>query len=81
MVTFSFVALIILLTILIGLFDMRLFEYSFLEAIINILYSEIAIGRYIALFGAALGLISSVIIDMRIHRSKRKSNADERTQE
>jgi multisubunit Na+/H+ antiporter MnhF subunit len=47
---------------------------------INILYTEIAIGRDIALFGAALGFISSVIIDFRIHRSKKESNADERTQ-
>ncbi|MCM3690118.1 hypothetical protein [Neobacillus niacini] len=80
MVTFAFILLVILLTILIALFDMSLFEFSFFEAMKNILYSEIAIGRYIALFGAVLGLISSVIIDFRIHRSKKESNADERTQ-
>lgn len=81
MVTLSFFLLITFLTLLIALFDMSLFEYSFFEAIINILTSEIAIGRYIALMGAALGLISSVIIDVRIHRSKKESNVNERTQE
>jgi hypothetical protein len=80
MVTLAYFLLILLLTILIALFDMSLFEFTFFEAMINIIYSEIAIGRYIALFGAALGLISSVIIDFRIHRSKKESNADERTQ-
>lgn len=39
---------------------MSLFEFSFFERMINILYSEIAIGRYIALFGAAVGLVSEV---------------------
>jgi hypothetical protein len=80
MVTLAYFLLVSLLTILIALFDMSLFEFSFFEAIINILYSEIAIGRYIAILGASLGLISSVIIDFRIHRSKKESNADERTQ-
>lgn len=80
MVTLSYFLLVISLTLLIALFDMSLFEFSFLEAIINIVYSEVAIGRYIALLGASLGLISSVIIDFRIHRSKKGNNADERTQ-
>jgi hypothetical protein len=80
MVTLAYFLLLTLLTILITLFDMSLFEFSFFEAMINILYTEIAIGRYIALFGAALGFISSVIIDFRIHRSKKESDADERTQ-
>jgi hypothetical protein len=80
MVTLAYFLLLTFLTILIALFDMSLFEFSFFEAMINILYSEIAIGRYISLFGAALGLISSVIIDFRIHRSNKESNADERTQ-
>jgi hypothetical protein len=79
MVTFSCFLLITLLTFLIALFDMGLFEFSFFEAIINIFHSEIAIGRFIAFLGAALGLFSSVIIDFRIHRSKKTSNADERT--
>jgi hypothetical protein len=81
MVTLAFFLLITLLTILIALFDMSLFEFSFFEAMINILFSEIAIGRYIALFGAALGLISSVMIDIRIHRTKKDSNDNERKQE
>jgi hypothetical protein len=81
MVTLTFFILITFLTILIALFDMSIFEFTFLEAVINILYSEIAIGRYIALLGTVFGLISSVIIDVRIHRSKKEGTENERTQE
>jgi hypothetical protein len=80
MVTLSYFLLISLLTILIAIFDMSLFEFSFFEAMINIFYSVIAIGSYIAILGSSLGLISCVIIDFRIHRSKKESNANERTQ-
>jgi predicted histidine transporter YuiF (NhaC family) len=59
---------------------MRLYDISFYEAVINIYYSEIAIGRYISFLGAIMGLVSSIIIDYRIRRSKKESNADERTQ-
>jgi hypothetical protein len=80
MVTFSFFLITVLLTILISLFDMRLYDISFYEAVINIYYSEIAIGRYISFMGAIMGLVSSLIIDFRIRRSKKESNADERSQ-
>lgn len=78
MVTLSFIVLITLLIFLLTLFDMKLFELSFFEAILNILFSEIAIGRYISIFGVALGMISSLIIDYRIITSKKESNTDER---
>jgi hypothetical protein len=42
MVTLAYFLLLTLLTILITLFDMSLFEFSFFEAMINIVYSEIA---------------------------------------
>lgn len=80
MVTLSFFLITVLLTILISLFDMRLYDISFYEAVINIYYSEIAIGRYISFIGAIMGLVSSLIIDFRIRRSKKESNADERSQ-
>lgn len=80
MVTFAFLTITTLLIILIALFDMKLFELAFFDALKNIFYSEIAIGRYISFLGAALGMISSLIIDFRIKTSKKESNKDERTQ-
>ncbi|MEH7177406.1 hypothetical protein [Neobacillus vireti] len=73
MVTLSFFLLIIFLSTLLALFDMKLYEISFFESIVKIFYSEIAIGRTISLSGAFFGLIWSVVVDFRIYRAKQKN--------
>jgi hypothetical protein len=72
MVTLSFFLLLMFLSILLALFDMKLFELTFFEALIKIFSSEIAVGGYISIAGAFLGLIWSVVVDVRIYRSNKK---------
>ncbi|MEH7113865.1 hypothetical protein V7124_15940 [Neobacillus niacini] len=72
MVTLSYFLLLIFLSILLALFDIKLFELTFFEAIVKIYYSEIAVGRYFSFAGAFLGLIWSVVVDVRIYRSNKK---------
>ncbi len=80
MVTFSFVLIALFLTGLLALFDTQLFGYTFISAIQHLLFSEIAAGRYIVITGAIVGLISSVVIDVRIYLSKRKGKNTEGNQ-
>ena len=72
MVTLSYFLLLVFLSILLALFDIKLFELSFIEAFIRIYSSEIAVGRYISLVGVFFGLIWSVVVDVRIYRSKKE---------
>lgn len=71
MVTLAFFLVIILLSVIVSFFDTMIFGYSFLEAAINLFYTEIAVGKYIVLLGIFSGMISSVIIDIRIHLNKK----------
>ncbi|OIK14616.1 hypothetical protein BIV60_11280 [Bacillus sp. MUM 116] len=70
MVTLSFILINVFLTGLLALFDMKLFEYNFLEAVRGVLFSEIAAGRYIVLVGVIIGFIASIVIDIRIYISE-----------
>jgi hypothetical protein len=72
MVTLSFFLVLTFLSTLLALFDMKLFEITFFEAIVKIFYSEVAVGRYISLAGAFFGLLWSVVVDVRIHRTNKK---------
>lgn len=72
MVTLAFFIVIGLLSILVAFFDTQIFGYSFWEAYVNIFYTEIAVGKYIVITGILFGLISSIIIDIRIYLNKRK---------
>ncbi|MED3563366.1 hypothetical protein [Bacillus xiapuensis] len=80
MVTLSFILINVSLTGLLALFDMKLFEYNFLEAVRGVLFSEIAAGRYIVLIGVIIGFIASIVIDIRIYLSKRKGKNTEGNQ-
>lgn len=71
MITLAFFLMIILLSVIVSFFDTLIFGYSFWEAFINLFYTEIAVGKYIVMLGILSGLISSVIIDIRIHLNKK----------
>lgn len=71
MITFAFFLVVTLLSLLLAFFDMMLFEYSFLEALKNLFVSEIAAGRYIVITGAVVGLISSIVLDIRLYLAKK----------
>lgn len=72
MVTLAFFIVLILLSIIVAFFDTITLGYSFWGAYVNLFYTEVAIGRYFVLTGLMIGLIGSLIIDLRIHLNKRK---------
>ncbi|NRD78646.1 hypothetical protein HPT25_14895 [Bacillus sp. BRMEA1] len=80
MITLGFFLTSISLTVLLAIFDMKIFEYPFLLAVKNIIFSEIAAGRYIVILGGTGGLVSSVIIDVRLYLQKKRRNGVERNQ-
>ncbi|MCM3706973.1 MULTISPECIES: hypothetical protein [Cytobacillus] len=71
MITFSYLTIFLLLAILSTIFDMRLFNYTFFEALRN-LFSEIATGRMIIIFTILIGLASSTVADFRLLKAKKK---------
>ncbi len=71
LITLAFFLIILLLSGLLAFFDTMLFEYSFLEALRHLFISEIAAGRYIAVAGACIGIIASIMIDVRLHLLKK----------
>lgn len=72
MITFSYLSIFLLLTILTALFDMKIFDYTILEALRNLLYTEIATGRMIVVVSVLIGLLSSAVIDFRLFKAKKK---------
>jgi hypothetical protein len=72
MITFSYLSIFLLLTILAALFDMKIFDYTIWEALRNILFTEIATGRMIVIFTVLIGLASSAIVDFRLLKARKK---------
>jgi uncharacterized membrane protein YeiB len=78
MVTFSFILVSASMFVMTLLFDMFVFKSTVREAVLNIFYAEIAAGRVIALFVFFLGLGSSLLIDLRLHKKKRAEKAQQK---
>jgi hypothetical protein len=72
MITFSYLSIFLLLTILAALFDMKIFDYTIWEALRNILFTEIATGRMIVIFTVLIGLASSAVVDFRLLKARKK---------
>ncbi|PAE24857.1 MULTISPECIES: hypothetical protein [Bacillaceae] len=72
MITFSYLTIFLLLAILSTIFDMRIFDYTFFQALRNLLFSEIATGRMIIIFTVLIGLASSTVADFRLLKAKKK---------
>lgn len=72
MITFSYLTIFLLLAILSTIFDMKIFDYTFWEALRNLLFSEIATGRMIIIFTVLIGLASSAVADFRLLNAKKK---------
>ncbi|MBG9548858.1 hypothetical protein ACOSZF_04825 [Cytobacillus firmus] len=73
MITFSYLTIFLLLAILSTIFDMRIFDYTFLEAMRNLLFSEIATGRMIIIFTVLIGLATSAAADFRLMKARKKN--------
>ncbi|MEH6987394.1 MULTISPECIES: hypothetical protein [Bacillales] len=72
MITFSYLTIFLLLAILSTIFDMKIFDDTFWEALKNLLFSEIATGRMIIIFTVLVGLASSAVADFRLLKAKKK---------
>lgn len=74
MVTFCFFLVFLILLMITSIFDMLVYKKNILESLYALLYAYIGAGRYIAYIGAGVGLISSIIIDYRLHKNKKMKN-------
>ena len=72
MVTVGFFLVFILLTSLVIGIDIFTYHYSFTEAWGIIFYSDLLVGRIILYITFIIGLLSAIIIDIRIMKKKHK---------
>jgi hypothetical protein len=57
---------------LLSFFDMKLFKFSFFQAMKNIFYTELPSNMVVIFIVLFVGLSSSVVLDFRIYRDKKK---------
>jgi hypothetical protein len=57
---------------LLSFFDMKLFKFSFFQAMKNILNTELPSNMTVILLVLFVGLSSSVVLDFRVYRDKKK---------
>jgi hypothetical protein len=62
----------LILSVITAFFDMFVLEYSFFISLKNLFFSEIAVGRNIVWTGAVVGLLSSIITDIRLYLNKKR---------
>lgn len=75
MVTFSYLTIFTLMALLATVFDMKIFDFTFWEALRNLLFSEVATGRMIILVTIAIGLVSSIVTDFRIFKARKQAGS------
>lgn len=73
MVTFVFILVLFLLTQLILVVDMILFNYSYMETVLDIYYSQDIADRRILVLSITFGLGWSIITDVRRRKKQKKS--------
>ncbi|MBM7691463.1 putative membrane protein [Peribacillus deserti] len=79
MLTFSFLLVIFLLTILLAVFDMMILDFSIWEALINLYFPEVATGRSFVYTGVFFGFVICIVGDFRLYKKKKlKKNHAER---
>ncbi|ALC91216.1 hypothetical protein AM500_16480 [Bacillus sp. FJAT-18017] len=72
MITFSYILTMVLITGLTAILDMVLFQFSFWEALSNIVDSEVFYGRLFVISGVLIGFAFSITSDIRLFLGKRK---------
>lgn len=72
MVTLAYFLILFMLSMITAIFDMFILEYSFWISLKNLFFSEIAVGRNTVWAGAIVGLLSSIIIDVRLYLNNKK---------
>ncbi|UOE56336.1 hypothetical protein LIT38_05015 [Bacillus sp. CMF12] len=77
MITFSYLAIFLLMTLTAAFFDMKIFDYTIWEALRNLLFKEIATGRMIIIVSVFIGLASSAVIDFRLFKAKKKTGSSQ----
>jgi hypothetical protein len=75
MITLSYLAIFLLLAILCTIFDMKIFDNTFLVALRNLLFSEVATGRMIVIITVMIGFASSAAIDFHLWKARKKKRA------
>lgn len=78
MVTFCFFLVFFLLLVVTTVFDMLIYKKSLFETLYMLLHAYIGAGRSLVYLGAALGLMSAMIIDYRLHKRKKMKKVSER---
>jgi hypothetical protein len=72
MITFSYILTIVLVAGLTTVFDMILFQFSFWEALSNIVESEVFHGRLFVISGVLIGFAFSITSDIRLFLGRKK---------
>jgi hypothetical protein len=72
MVTLAFFLILLMLSFITAFFDTYVFEYSFFSSLKNLFFSEVSVGRNIVWTGTLIGLMGSIIIDIRLKLNKKK---------
>ncbi|KAF0820707.1 MULTISPECIES: hypothetical protein [unclassified Cytobacillus] len=75
MITFSYLAIFLLLAILCTIFDMKIFDETFFEALRNLLFSEVATGRMIVIVTVMIGIASSAAVDFHLWKARKKNRS------
>lgn len=73
MVTFSYFLIIGLMGGLTIALDMLVFHQSFMKCVMNIYKAEVGAGAITIVFTACIGLIWSIIVDIRLRNTKSES--------
>ncbi|MFT8319665.1 MAG: hypothetical protein ABF649_02030 [Bacillus sp. (in: firmicutes)] len=74
MVTFAYVLIIGLMSILTVVLDMFVFHAGLKKCVANIYNAEIGAGALTIVLAALLGFVWSIVVDFRMKKNKTKSN-------
>jgi hypothetical protein len=77
MVTLAYFIVLILSLTHIVLIDMFLYKSTFFEAWHSILYITVGTGRWIVIFACVVGMVLSVINDIRLIKNKQKPRLED----
>ncbi|MFC4322790.1 hypothetical protein [Litchfieldia salsa] len=71
MVTVSFLFIISILTVILGMIDSYFYEISLLQALMQNIVPEAETRRYLVSYFAFSGLVYSIFVDYRLRKNKK----------
>ncbi|WP_367752564.1 hypothetical protein [Ammoniphilus sp. 3BR4] len=66
-----------LLLVVTTIFDMLIYKKDVTDTLHMLLYAFVGAGRYLAYIGAALGLVTAMVVDYRLFKRKKRKKAPE----